>query len=135
MALHTIILILHVIGAGILIGMAFFSILLVIPRDWSAEKLSRIKFIGRFGGIVSVWQLLTGVYLASSDWDMLHADWLFWTKITVYCIEGTMASLLVGRKLKNSQANASSPRTAFPILANALMIIIIVSIGVMLVEG
>ena len=61
--LHTIVLALHVIGAGIMFGAVFFAFLIALQRVLDPSKLATLKSIFLFGTIGAIAQTITGIIL------------------------------------------------------------------------
>ncbi len=137
MNLHDIILILHVLGAGVIIGLVFFSLTLVIKPPITPDKLKIYGYLGKFGPYASVWQLLTGLYLASAGWNDIKSLPIFWVKMGLYVIAGFIAAVLIKSKVKKAVVtNDLTPVQNLPLLTIlfALVILAIVTIGVILLE-
>ena len=132
MTLHDVILILHVLGAGVIIGIGFLALAIAFRKPLDPEKIARLQWVGSFGLGATVLQLITGLYLSWSDWDTLHNSKIFWTKMGLFVLQGAVAGGLIGRKVKEAGQGKGSPLTV--LLAHSLMILIIVSLGVMMVE-
>ncbi|MBI3572862.1 MAG: hypothetical protein HY092_01540 [Candidatus Kerfeldbacteria bacterium] len=133
MSFAELILILHVLGASIVIASAFYSVVLTIKQPISPEKLGHLRFIGRFGMGASIWQFFTGLYLAAHEWSEFKTSKLFWIKMALYVLEGILASTLIGRKMKQAASGQSKSLTV-TMLTWAVMIVLIAAIGVLLVE-
>ena len=134
MSLQTLVLILHVLGSGVVFGVVFFSVFLVVKPGWSQGRLSHLHFVGRFGMWASGWQVATGVYLAGIEWSEFSSNTLFWTKMALYLIEGTLAGLLIEKKIKGPRAGAKPSGLSVSILSQMILIVLIIGIGVLLVE-
>lgn len=135
---HTFVLILHVFGAGILVGVVWLSIMSVIRPAVIAQQIDRLGFVHRFGIIFSGWQFVTGVVLFLMERDELQGNHLLWAKLGLYVIEGAFAGMVLDRRIKALRADAtnalptSTLRTLLVI--HAALIVAIVSLGVMIVE-
>lgn len=135
MDVHTLVLILHVLGAGVIIGIVFFSLVVALhPRVWSAMALDRLHFVGKFGIWASMWMFVTGLVLAFQDWDTLRTSWVFWGKMATYIVEGTFAGLLITHTVMRARAELRPRGLGTIMLVHALLILLIVSLGVMLME-
>lgn len=99
--------ILHVLGAGVVIGIVVLALLSVFTAPISARDIDRLHFVSRFGRWASARQLVTGIILSAQDWAEFRSSRLFWTKMARYVIEGTLASRLLER-----QANGVAAQTA-----------------------
>lgn len=137
--IHTTVLILHVIGAIGIVGSSFVSLFVLskstIPRE-NLKLLERIwKLVGPSIGI----QLLTGIYLASYEWDEFGRNPLFWTKIILFVLTGVIGGGVVQSRMKAGLAQTGDTVTLPGIgrwaLASFLIFVAIVSIGVILVES
>lgn len=129
------ILILHVLGAGLIIGIIFFSVILTFRPHLPPEKLSMLRWIGRFGMAASIWQLLTGIYLTSTEWSEFRDSRLFWVKMGLYVLEGIIAGLLIERRVKHASQENTGRGFGLTFLLWSVIILGIVIIGVLLVEG
>lgn len=135
MDFHVILLFLHIVGAGILIGVVVFSLFLAFKKTWSQDRITILKYIGQFGIWASAWQLITGIALASSEWEEFSTSHIFWTKMGLYAIEGALASMLILRKAKQLKEGDAKPGFMVLLMIHAIIILGIVGIGVYLVSG
>lgn len=141
MSTHLILLILHVLGAGVVIGVAVLAFAAVIRPPINQTTLDRMAFVGKFGMWGSIWQLLTGVGLMAQEWDELRGNTLLWTKIVLWAVEGFLASTVVSRQVKRIEGalaqNLAPPAAGLTttLLTNAVIILLIAAIGVFLVSG
>ncbi len=132
MSLHLIILILHVLGAGLVLGVVFLSVFLTL-KPLNPEKLGHLGFIGRFGMWGSIWQLLTGLILTANDWEELGEKPIFWVKMGLYVVEGTLASMVIDRQAKRAVGGQPAKGLGTTLLLQAVLIIGIIALGVLLV--
>lgn len=132
MTFHSLVLILHVLGACLFVGMAMLCAILSFGT-WTPEKIGHLRFIGSFGMWASLWQLVTGILLATDHWDELRGSKLFWIKMTLYVLEGAIFSRLIGKQAAKV-ANGSGRGLSLALQLNALTLILIASIGVAIVE-
>ncbi len=135
MDFHIILLTLHVIGAGLILGVVLLSLFAAFRKTWSPERIATLHFIGSFGKWASVWQLLTGIGLASGEWDELGSSPIFWTKMVLYVLEGALAGMLIERRAKQLEVGAETSGFMTILLVHAILIIGIVVLGVFLVAG
>ena len=61
--LHTIVLALHVIGAGLMLGTVFFAFIIAFKKVLDPSKLAILKNIFVFGTVGAIWQTVTGIIL------------------------------------------------------------------------
>lgn len=136
MSLHTIFLILHVLGAGLLVGVVFFSLVLSIKKPLDIARLKIIKYVGNFGVYAAVWLLLTGAVLFWNEHQEFQAKRLFWIKMVLFVVDGIIAERLIRTKVESAIAsnNPESVSKSLPVwtYASALVIILIVSFGVLI---
>jgi hypothetical protein len=138
---HTFLLILHVLGAGIVIGVAALAFAAVVKPPFTQISLDRMAFVGRFGMWGSIWQFLSGAALMGLEWEELGRSPLIWTKIVLWAVEGFLASTIVSRQVKRisgALAQNQQPPSAglsTTLLANLLLIITIAALGVVVVSG
>jgi len=107
MDLHHFVLFLHVLGAGALLGVVLFSLVLNINKPTSPEKIRWIQVIRPWGMYAAFWLLLTGLHLVNHDWDDFRDNPYFWTKMAVFVIEGFISERIINRKLTIIQAKQS----------------------------
>lgn len=130
--LHDIVLILHVLGAGVIIGIGVLALAIAKKKTLSPEEITRLQWVGKFGLPASIVQLVTGLYLASADWGTLHSSKIFWTKMIVFVLQGVIAGRFIAKKVK---AAGEGKGGLFAILLlHSLMILTIVALGVMIIE-
>lgn len=137
--MHTTLLFLHVLGAGVVVGIvviSFFSAL----RPLSATMLDRIGYIGKFGMWASAWQLATGIGLYALEPEEFSGSRLFWVKMALFVVEGVLAASLLARKAREAGAQLAKgekPTNSLAVILtlHALLIVAIVGAGVFLVSG
>lgn len=133
-------LILHILGAGLLIGLVVITTIIVFMRDLSdgmLRTLLKVRWLGLAG---SVWQLVTGGALYYLEREELNDSKIFWTKLGLYVLEGIIISLVIDRKIKRERASgsdvvAATKKLRFAFLFHALLIIAIVILGVLLANA
>lgn len=137
--LQTIVLTLHVIGAGLMLGVVFFAFLIVLEKNLDSVKLSVLKKIYIFGTVAAIWQLITGVILYFLDDGEFRDSKMFWLKIGLFLLDGIVAVGIVDRKIKTveskSKGNVDFQKTYLWNLFSLLIVISIITIGVFLTEG
>lgn len=138
---HIILLILHVFGAGLMIGIGALALKAVVRPPLTEQSLDRMGFVGGLGMWASIWQLLTGVLLMLQEWSEHSHNPLIWTKIGLWVLEGVVSSMLIGRQVRRIRAALAQhqppPRAglATVLLVNLLLILTIAAIGVLVVSG
>ncbi|MEK7637616.1 MAG: hypothetical protein AAB402_04510 [Patescibacteria group bacterium] len=141
MSLHLFVLILHVLGAGLVLGIVILSVFAVIKPPMMTKALDRLAFVGRFGMWGSAWQFITGAILFLQERGEFDHNPVFWTKIGLYVVEGTLASQLLQRQARTTAAALASGQTVTAgglrttLWIHAGLIIAIAVLGVWLVSG
>jgi uncharacterized membrane protein len=141
MNLHLVLLFLHIVGAGVIIGTSVLAVFAVVRPPLTPVSLDRMGFAGRFGMAASIAQLVTGGALMGLEWDELGKSPLVWIKIGLWAIEGALSSMVVGAQVRRVRAalDAGQPPPPTPLttvfLANLIIVLAIAAIGVFLVSG
>jgi uncharacterized membrane protein len=138
MSLHTLILIIHVFGAGMIIGVVLISLATVLKKPFSIESLGFISYIHKLGTIAAAVMLVTGLYLFFSEPEKFAANPVFWIKIVLYVCDGVVSGMLLKRKivrLEKSKQSGSARGLTNIILVSVVIILLIASLGVILVES
>lgn len=136
---HTIVLALHVIGAGLMLGVVFFAFLIALKKTLDPSKLSVLKNIYVFGTVAAIWQAVTGVILYFQEDGAFRDSKIFWLKIGLFIFDGIIAMLVIDRKIKmvesESKGEVDLKNTYLWNLLSLLIIISIITLGVFLTEG
>ena len=138
---HLIALILHMLGAGLTLGVVFLSLFAVIKPPVTEKAIDRLMFISTFGMGASAWQFLSGLLLVIPEWKEYQGNSLFWTKIILYTLDGALASMLIAKQAKRAAQNladgnlSTSTSLRNGAWAHALLIVAVAVIGVILVSG
>lgn len=115
--LQTIVLALHVIGSGLMIGVVFFV----------------------FGTVAAIWQTVTGLILYFGEGDEFKDSKIFWIKIGLFILDGIIALLIIDRRIKTieskSKGEVNLQNTFLWNLLSVLIVISIITLGVFLTEG
>src|SRR5258708_2120678 len=101
--LHTAILVLHVLGATIIIGVAFVTLIIEIKKYTSKQILTLTEFIWKIAGIALGIQMLTGFYLAWSEWDKISKIPYFGIKMFLFFVVGTVVGIVNRNRFKKLQ--------------------------------
>lgn len=135
--METLFLTLHIIGAGIFIGIVVFSLLLTVWKPFTKDRLRVILAIRSVGIYTAVLMLLSGIFLYLKSPDEFNTNLLFWIKMGLFVFDGLFAILYVDRKINNNLSTqdnkqlTSRPWT-FLIIINLIAIFTIVTLGVIL---
>lgn len=137
--MHLVVLILHVLGAGVLIGIVVFSVILNIQGILTPERMKIFQTIRNTGIYASAVQLITGIVLYFQEPEEFKESVFFWVKIGLFVLDGIIAVLVIDRKVKNalaSQTGKPKPISNMTIwtMVNLVILFAIVTLGVLLVE-
>ncbi len=137
--MHLLFLILHILGAGVLIGVVVFSVLLNIQGALTSERLKIFQTIRNTGTYAAVVMVITGLVLYFQEPEEFKDNILFWVKIGLFVLDGIIAVLIIDRKVKNAIADQtgkskSTSNMTIWVLVNLVIIFTIVALGVLIVE-
>jgi len=141
MTFHTFILILHVFGAGLLIGVGVLAFLAVYRPPLTDKSLDRLGFVGKYGMWASFWQFATGAILMGMEWSETSHNPLVWTKIILWVIDGAIASRVLRNQVQRVRtamaANQPPPQANLKMVLGlyAVIILAIAALGVMVAEA
>jgi uncharacterized membrane protein len=135
--IHLIVLILHVIVACLLLGMAFYSLIAVLKTPVSPNNLFMFKTIQAFGKPLAGLQLILGLILVALEPEHFAHNPLIWAKFVLYILAGYISVGVIKRKL-DQQSTKQDPRLEQS-LKNAswalfIIILLIVVLGVIAAE-
>src|SRR3989338_7226040 len=97
--MHALFLILHIVGAGVIIGVVVF-VLLNIKEGVSQERLKIFQMMRLTGTIAAGWLLATGLVLYFQEAEELKGNILFWIKMGLFVLDGIIAVLIIDCKVK-----------------------------------
>lgn len=124
--LHTVVLIIHVLGASLIIGTIFVALLVQQYKLTAATAAIEKSYnILRFVFLV---QILSGVYLAAAEWTELRTNPYLWTKFVLLAIAIIAAAVVVPRQQKKPASYAWWGWFAFIVFA------LIATLGVLIAE-
>ena len=123
--MHLLFVILHIIGAGVIIGVVVFSVLLNIKEGVSEERLKIFQTVRLTGTIAAGWLFVTGLVLYFQEAEELKGNILFWIKMGLFVLDGMIAVLIIDRKVKKSPV----PNMTFWAITNAVVLFAIVVLG------
>lgn len=137
--MHILFLTLHILGAGVMIGIVVFSVVLNIQGTVTPERLKIFQTIRNTGIYAAIWLVITGLVLFFQEPEEFKRNVLFWVKMGLFVLDGIIAVLVIDRKTKNALANQT--RRPVPIsnmtvwaLVNLAILFTIVTLGVMIAE-
>ena len=123
--MHALFLILHIVGAGVIIGVVVFSVLLNIKEGVSQERLKIFQMMRLTGTIAAGWLLATGLVLYFQEAEELKGNILFWIKMGLFVLDGIIAVLIIDQKIKK----APVPNLTVWAVINAIVLFAIVVLG------
>lgn len=135
--MHEILLILHIIGAGVLVGMIAVALMIIFSKTVIVDRWKLFGMFGRLGMIAAGWQLLTGIGLYLLEPDNFKSSTLFWVKIGLFVLDGIIATQIVDRRVRSVSTNkesASAGILSTAYLANFLIISAIITLGVLIAD-
>lgn len=141
MNLHLVLLFLHVVGAGVVIGVIVMAFAAIVRPPLTRQSIDRFAFVGRFGMYASGSQFVTGAALMALEWGELGKSTLLWIKIILWVVEGMLASMVIEKRMRQLRTVVEGgqpvPRTAVPalVVVQLVLILTIAAIGVYLVSG
>lgn len=106
--MHTIVVALHIIGAGLMLGVVFFALVIVFPKVVDASRVSLLKTVLKFGTLGAIWQTITGLILYFGEADEFKNNPVFWIKMGLFVADGILALLIIDRKIKTAEAQNQS---------------------------
>ncbi len=136
--LHTLVLIVHVLGATLIVGSVFVSALML-----SAEPVPRANatFLVRLWSVLhwAIWaQLASGLVLVAGEWESFRHSWLLLVKIILLTLDGVVGGRILGIRLAaaldKQSGDISLGATARNAWLSFILFALIAMIGVLLVE-
>jgi hypothetical protein len=128
--IHILIIALHVLGACVIIGGLFASLLLLTKPKLSGEILEHLALLGRFISISIGIQIITGLYLATTEWDKFGYSPLLLSKVVLLIIDG-----LFGGKVMFDRIKSGDFSRRHLIWFSLILFCLIATLGVFLAES
>lgn len=136
---HTLSVIVHVFGAGALIGAALLAVL-ILRRPVTRERLEVLRTIATVMVLATLTQLLTGLHLYAQADERLNRSVIFWVKMGVFAVGGLLGAALLERRIRAAAETTTLepkrlrgiPFWAWVVLASAL---VAAALGVLLSGG
>lgn len=135
--METTLIVLHVIGACLVLGVVVVAALIVFKKEFGPASLAVLRQFRWLGPVGSAAQFITGAALYWQNRDTLSHSTTFWIKIGLYVAEGLLASLVIDAKLKRTQAPdqvAAVRRMRWLYALHVVLILAIVVLGVVVAE-
>lgn len=134
--LHTIFLIFHVLGATIIVGVAFVTAVIEIKKFNSTQMAMLREILWTITGITLLVQIITGFYLAGSEWSKISVIPYFWIKMFLLFVIGGIVGFINHKRLKEFQEGKGQDesRTRW-IVVSCLLFATIAALGVIIAEN
>lgn len=131
---------LHVVSAGVLIGIIVIAIAFSFVKEVSLERAKIYQLFGKIGFIAAMLVLVSGVGLYLQEPEKFNGSTIFWVKIALFLIDGAIATQIVDRKLRDAVAQKNGQlivqnKVARWFWINLIILITIITIGIFLVEN
>lgn len=138
--MHLAVLILHVIGAGVVLGVVVVSVVIGLWPNIPAERLALLKIIRRIGTTAVGWQIATGLLLAVQDGRDILDNNVFWTKMGLFAVDGVVSGSLVKAKIDDllGRGTANAPlrgSARLLLLTSVVTVLFVITFGVLLSAG
>lgn len=114
---HRLALLIHLLGAAVVLGIVFFSLALAMGKPLDEVRLKAIQIIRRFGIYAMGVTVLAGLYLAYGDWSELKGDKLFWIKLALIALDYFVAVRLINAKVEAALGGDPSAAKGLAVLA------------------
>lgn len=137
--MNIIILNLHILGAGFLLAVLTFAILLLVKKPFSSERVSSIRTVINMGAWAIIWMITTGAFLFSDRPQNFVSSILFWVKIGLFIVDLIVGLILVNRKLKVIERASGSQIISSKSLViwtsfNIIVTLIIIALSIMIAK-
>lgn len=119
-----------------MIGIVFVALWISFSRTVIGGRWKLFQIFGRIGLLAAIWQVITGIGLYFLEPEEFYGNWLFWTKIGLFLIDGILANRVIDLRVREvagrdeEKTPASVLSTAF--LVSFLILASIVTLGVLL---
>jgi uncharacterized membrane protein len=137
--IHLIILIAHVLGATIIVGGVFASLLILIKEKIAKDNLKFVSHLWRILAPAIGLQLVTGLLLAANEWNEYGKNPYFWAKIILLVVDGFYGGKVLGERI-NMELSKDKKTYVIPgakriIWFSFLLFALIATLGVILAES
>lgn len=134
---HLLVLVLHALGAMIIIGSSFVSIIMLGRRRIPLANLQLLDRLWMILGPVIGLQIVTGLYLMINEWDEFGHNYWLWLKIALLVVDGFVSGLVIRRQVQTMLAQSAGPEVdTRPIRARGwlsfMILLTIATIGVLI---
>lgn len=130
------ILILHVLGASILLGTSITAMYVVFVKTLTKDIMKFITLIKSLVPTAAIAQLITGMMLFMADKKEFESAWQFSLKLVLYIASGVLGGVILKKKsLTYTEGNSEHAADLKWLVSIDLLLLLAISgIGVWLVE-
>lgn len=130
------ILILHVIGASILLGTSITAVYIVFVKTLTKDMMKFITMVRSLVPAAAIAQLVTGMLLFMGERKEFEGIWQFTLKLILYLISGILGSVILKRKSRTfREGNESHTKALKWLMALDVALLLLISgIGIWIVE-
>ena len=134
--LHTIYLVIHIIGTAIIVGTAFIALIAMQKRFVSRQVSQLLVLAWQIAMLVIVIQLITGILMGFGYWADILRDPYFITKMMLLLAGGAVAGIISGklRRLDSKDTAALKQLRAWSLLA-FLLFTAVATLGIAMVQA
>ena len=111
--LHISVLIAHVLGAAIIVGVSFVTLIIELKNYTTDKVLELTEYIWKITGTILGIQILTGLYLAITQWDQIGSSPYFWTKMVLIVVGGFVVGPVNRNRLKQMKEAKKNKKTSW----------------------
>lgn len=136
MPLHIPLLVLHVVGAGVIIGTTVYLFFLSRQkqtREYMLEQLQTMRTVIRLG-LAS--QIITGLALFFLEREELENNLIFWLKMIVFLFYGWLVNQVIEKNIREQKTSLKRhpfhPQKTY--LIQLLIVLLIITLGVLIGE-
>ena len=129
-------LLLHVIGASILLGTSITAVYFVFVKTLTKDMMKFISMIKSLVPGAAIAQLITGLILFMGDRKEFEGVWQFSLKLALFIVSGVLGSVILRRKERTFREGNDGNTKILKILMvlDVSILLAISTIGVWLVE-
>lgn len=128
MTSHNLVLLLHLLSAGVLIGVAFFSLVFTAKAPVPAEQLKFVDKLRSYGTLAVGALLLSGLFLVWDEPGKL-GSWRFWLKMGLILVDGFLAQALIKTKILRAMNGGDQAGLYRLTTISAVIITLVVALG------
>ncbi len=130
------ILILHVVGASVLLGTSITAIYIVFVKTLTKDMMKFISMVKSLVPAAAIAQLITGMMLFMAERKEFEGLWQFSLKLTLYVISGVLGGVILKKKMLTYREGNADHVTALKwlMIVDVVLLLVISGLGVWIVE-